>query len=176
MGANTAIKILKIVAKYQVVLLPSCEAVLTLLQNISILRWWFAEKFNFDSTRCKSVRLPKRHSNLFSRSNLAIGHRLTHYLQQSGDLAIDFWNYCDICLTGEWVQIFKIPVFCSTVCCGMLLFWLGRVSKYQDSANLSHSSVKQISQQFRKSTARTPDCCVMCAGGTWSRDYCEKIG
>ena len=57
----------------------------------------------------------------------------------------------------------QIPVFCSTVCSGILLFRLGRVSKYQDSADQGHSIVKEISQQFRKSIARRPNCCGKCA-------------
>ena len=34
-----------------------------------------------------------------------------------------------------------------------------RLSKYTDFADLGHSLVKEISQQFQKSIARTPDCC-----------------
>ena len=74
----------------------------------------------------------------------------------------------------------EIPVFRSTVCCGILLFRSGRVSKYQDSADQGHSIVKEISQQFRKSIAQwdpiqSPQA-KSALRGTQSRHCCEIIG
>ena len=70
----------------------------------------------------------------------------------------------------------EIAVFRSTFVAILLVFDSVAFPNSRIPQIWTHSPVKQISQQFGKSIARTPDCCHKCAGGTQSRDYCEKIG
>ena len=56
----------------------------------------------------------------------------------------------------------EIAVFCSTSVAILLVFDSVAFRNSRIPKDPSHSPVKQISQQFRKSIARTPYCCGLC--------------